>query len=402
MTKLLLSGLACCSLLSADFTATAWRSRRPLTTKALAPISQFTVDAELYRESAGNLDDLRIVRGQTETPYELITLTGSVQSIETPAVVLNKAWVPGTGVEAILDLKGHSEHNRVRIASPLHNFKETVRVETSDDMHVWALVQSDGLIFDVLHEEHAAAETTVAYPASTRRYLRITIPGWTDPRNLQTVFLSDFEETGATRDVIATLTPTVHEDAKAQTTDLTLDLGFAGQPFDRIDLTVDPGLFLRTVEVAVSNDSQHWYASSGGVISRTKDGEQLSLELPERAERYVKITVFNADSAPLHFGSARLGGIRRVVKFPSSEPGEYFAYIGNASARRPTYDFGSVLLPTTNVTESAKLGSLQANPLFHLPERPWTDRNPLLLNSTLVLAVVAMTFVTVRMLKKVS
>ena len=177
MTKLLLSGLAACSLLLADFSASAWHFRRPLQVPVPAPISEFTVDPTLYRDSAANLDDLRILRNNTETPYVILTLSGSRQTLEPPAAILNKAWLPGTGVQAVLDLKSHAEHNRLRIATPLRNFKEVVRVETSDDAHAWAVVQSSGLIFDVSRDDHAVAESTVSYPTSTRRYVRLTIPG---------------------------------------------------------------------------------------------------------------------------------------------------------------------------------------------------------------------------------
>jgi hypothetical protein len=401
MTRLLFSGLACCVLLTADFSAPAWRYRRPLTVTLPGPVAEFTVDAALFHDSAANLDDLRILRGDIETPYLILTLNGSRQTVEPAATVINKAFVPGTGVQAILDLKAHPEHNRLRIATPLHNFKESVRVETSDDARTWALVQSAGLIFDVTREDHPASETTVSYPTSTRRYVRLTIPGWKEPANLESVWLSAYKETGATRDVIATLTPTVQEDAKTQTSEVTVDLAFSGQPFDRIDLTVDPGLFLRTVEIAATNDPLHWYPISGGVISRTADGEQLSLSVGETTDRYLKITVFNADSAPLHFGAITLSGIRRIVKFSSAQPGAYFIYIGNPSARQPSYDFVHVV-PSGGVPSAAKLGITTANPLFRLPDRPWTDRNPWLLNGALVVAVVAMGFVTLRMLKKVS
>jgi hypothetical protein len=401
MKKLLLSGLTSSVLLTADFSAAAWRSRRPLILTLPSAVSQFTVDSTLYRDSSANLDDLRILRDNTETPYVVLTLAGSREAVEPPTTIVNKAYLPGVGVQAVLDLKGHAKHNRLRIITPLHNFKENVLVETSDDDHTWAVVQSAGLIFDVLQDDHTAAENTISYPTSTRRFVRLTIAGWTDPANLQSVRLSAFRETGATRDVVATLSPTVREDAKAQTTELTLDLGFPGQPFDHIDLTVEPGLFSRTVEISSTNDPQHWYSSSGGVIFRTAEGEQLSLDIAERTDRYLKITVFNADSAPLPFGRITLSGIRRVVKFASAQPGAYFVYVGNPNARQPSYDFARVL-SAKSAAASATLGSVEANPLFRLPERPWTDRNPWLLNGALALAVLAMGCVTLRMLKRVS
>ena len=402
MTRLLLSGLACCSLLSADFSAPAWRYRRPLSVMPPAPVSQFSMDAALYRDSAANLDDLRIVRDDIETPYVIVSLAGSRRTLEPAATITNKAFVPGVGVQAMLDLRGHHhEHNRLRISSTLHNYKEIVRVETSDDAHSWAVVQSAGLIFDVLRDDHAINETVVSYPTSTRRFLRLTIPGWTDPTNLQSVWLSDLKETGATRDVVVTSPPAVREDSKAQTTEPTLDMGFAGRPFDRIDLTVDPGVFSRTVEIAATNDLRHWNPAGGAAICRTEEGQQLSLDIAERTDRYLKITVFNADSTPLHFGPVTVSGIRRVVKFSSSQPGAYFVYIGNPSAREPSYDFGRVL-PVNGTPAASTLGAIQPNPLFRLPERPWTDRNPWLLNGALIMAVLVMGLITLRMLKKVS
>jgi hypothetical protein len=395
----LFGALLFCALISADFNAETWRYRRPLNVPTGAPIAEFTVDRALYRNSTANLDDLRILRDGVETPYVIRSLNGARQTIERPAAIVNKASVPGTGVQAVLDLKNHAGHNRLRIGTALHNFKEDVRVETSDDSHNWAVVQPDGVIFDVLRDEHAAAETTVDYPFSTRRFVRLTIPGWTDPANLQAAWLSDFEETNTVRDVVATLTPTVHEGVKAQTTELTLDVGAPGQPFDRIDLTVDPGLFSRTVEIASGNDMQHWFSAAGGVIFRTADEERLSLETWERTSRYLRITVFNADSAPLKFGQVTLSGIRRIVQFPAAQAGSYVAYVGNSGARPPSYDFASVM-PKKITPTAATLGAMAGNPLFHPPERPWTDRHPWMLNGTLIVAVVIMGFVSLRMLGK--
>jgi hypothetical protein len=304
------------------------------------------------------------------------------------------------GVQAVLDLKGNAEHNRLRIATPLHNFKEAVRVETSDDAQTWDVVLASGLIFDILEDEHAVAESSVPYPLSSRRFVRLTIPGWKDPAQLQSVWISAFNETSATRDTVGTFTPAIHEDAKAQTSELTVDFGFQGQPYDRMVLTVGPGLFSRSVEISSANDGRNWFAVSGGVIFRTADSEQLTLETAERTERYLKITVFNADSAPLKFGPIIISGVRRVVRFPSAQPGAYLVYNGNPVARAPSYDFARIVPSSAGATQ-ATLGTAEPNPLFRAPERPWTDRNPLLLNGALVVAVVAMGAISVRMLRKI-
>src|SRR5262249_6618933 len=109
----------------------------------------------------------------------------------------------------------------------------------------------------------------------------------------------------------------------------------------------------------------------------------------------------NGDSAPLHFGSTLVSGIRRVVKFASSQAGQYILYLGNPNARQPSYDFAAVM-PEHAAAAQATLGNIQPNPAFRLPERPWTDKNPWLLNCTLVLAVVAMGVVTLKMIRQAS
>ncbi len=402
MTRLLASSLIASAILLADFSEMLWRYRRPLSVSNISPIAEFTVDGELYRRSAANLDDLRILRNGSEIPYLIQALAGTRQTLQTPAAIVNKGYVPNIGLQAVIDLRGHREHNRLQIVTPLRNFRESVRLETSDDAHTWSVVEPAGLIFDVSREDHAANETTVTYPGSTRRYLRVTIPGWNQPANLQSVLVAEFRETGETRDVIAAAPPVVREDTKAQTTELTVDLGFAGRPFDEIEMSVDPGYFSRTVEVETASDPQHWFTSSGGAIFRTEDEEQLRLALGERTERYLKIKVFNGDNAPLHFGAVTVSGIRRVVKFAAADPGNYFVYLGNPGSRHPSYDLERILPTTAHAIPEATLGATQPNPAFRAPQRPWTDRNPWLLNGALVSAVVAMGLITVRMMRKVN
>jgi hypothetical protein len=392
--------LAICAVLVADFTVEGWRYQRRITIPQPAAVSEFQVDAALYRNSGVALDDLRIVRDGSEVPYVILTLHAARQTLERPAVIINKTWLPGAGVQAVIDLAGHGEHNRLRIATRLHNFKEAVRVETSDDAHTWGIVQPSGLIFDVLRDDHAVAENTVSYPTSTRRFVRLTIPGWIDPTLLEGVWLWTFKEVNATRDTVASVMPVIREDAKAQTTELTIDLGFQGQPYDRISFTVDPGFFARAVEIVSGNDGQHWFSSYGGTIMRTAGEERLTLETPESADRFLRITVFNADSAPVRFGRVTLSGVRRMAKFASGQAGSYLLYFGNVGARRPSYDFASVM-PTNVAPAVARLGAVEANRLFRPPERPWTDRNPWLLNGTLVVAVIGMIVMSLRMLRKI-
>jgi hypothetical protein len=208
--------------------------------------------------------------------------------------------------------------------------------------------------------------------------------------------LTYFKETGAVRDTVSTLTPLATNDPKAQTTSVVADIGFQGLPYDRLNLTVDPGAFSRTVEISTSSDAKAWSFAGQGVVSRTSQEERLSIDFPDQWNRYVKVTVFNADSAPLKVTRLRLSSLRRLLEFPSEATGPYWLYSGNPEAKQPSYDLAS-LTPAPAVS----VGAPEPNPQYRAPTRPWSDRNPHLLNFVLLAAVAVMGYITIRFLRKV-
>lgn len=242
---------------------------------------------------------------------------------------------------------------------------------------------------EILSAGRKTSALTVDYPVSTRRYMRVTIPGWRDPAYLMSVGLT---EAAAVRDIVSTPTPSATEDPKAQTTSLVADIGFQGLAYDRLNLTVEQGAFSRSVEISTSSDAKEWSFSGQGVISQ----DQLSIDFPEQWNRYVKITVFNRDNAPLKIIRVSLSALRRLLRFPSMATGPYWLYSGNPDAKQPSYDFAS-LAPASPVS----LGAPEHNPQYRAPIRPWSDRNPNLLNFVLIAAVAVMGFITIRVLRKV-
>ncbi len=400
MTKLVLSLLAVSCLLRADFNGQHWQFRTPIQVKEKAAISMFTVDGSVYRNSHARLSDLRIIRNGSETPYQLQALSGRQEEVELRPALLDKAVAAHTGLQAVLDLKGHQQHNRLRIVTGQSNFRETVRVETSDDDRNWSLVRDDGLIFDISRQDRHIADLTVEYPVSTRRYLRLTIPEWKDPAYLQSAWLTYRNEIDAVRDAFATLTPVVNEDSQAQTTSLFLDIGFNGMPYDRLELSIGSGMFFRDVEVFSSSDGKQWFFVGASVISRTSERSQLSVQVPEQWTRYLKVVIFNGDNPPLSAGRVILSGTRRIVRFPSVEPGPYWLYSGNSTAKESSYDFVRVVPDSVNATVVI-LGEWQTNAQYEPPRLPWTDQHPHFLTAVLIAAVAVMGYVTLRFFMKV-
>ena len=126
--------------------------------------------------------------------------------------------MPGHGLEATLDLEGHPQHTRLRIATTQQNLKESVRVETSDDARHWDLARPDALIFGIARQDRTVSDLTVEYPPSKRRYVRLTIPGWKNPALLESASVYNVSEVKALRHPVATLGPVVTQDAQTQAT----------------------------------------------------------------------------------------------------------------------------------------------------------------------------------------
>jgi hypothetical protein len=402
MTKLVLSFVAVATLAHADFDPARWRLRNPVRVESPAPLASVRITPEVFRGSPSQLDDVRVVRDGTEIPYVLETLYGHREDREFQPAISNQS-VTSDGVQATLDLGVRAQHNRLRIATRRVNFKQRVRIETSDDGERWAVARDDGFIFDFSEGDRHAAVLTVEYPLSTRRYVRVTVLGWTNPADLTSAFLTYHSETAGVRDVLATVTPTAVEDSKEQKSGWTADIGYAGLPHDQLQLEIGPGLFYRTVEIESSRDAKSWLYVGQAAISRTADHESLILSFPEQWERYLRLRVHNDDSAPLSVRRFSFSAYRRVLKFPASTAGQYWIYYANPDAKRPSYDFAQVMPDGARVID-AVLGAGEANVAYRPPvepQKPWTDRHPQVLYAVLSLAVLGMGFVAVRFLMKV-
>jgi hypothetical protein len=303
---------------------------------------------------------------------------------------LNQGLKPGEGVQITLELDKTVRHNRLHLATSEQNFRQRVRIETSDDPKNWSTVREDGYIFDFSQGEHHVSVLTVDYPLSTRRYVRATVFGWNNVKSLESAWLTYRNDQPATRDTTAVIRPVPD----------IIDLGSAGLPYNEITFTVGAGFFHRAAEIDTSQDGKEWFTAGTGVLSRTKDEEQLTVGFPEKRDRYLRTRIYNGDDQPLVVESLTLTAFRRTVAFPAKDRGVYRVYYGNPEARQPSYDFGYVAdAPLTKST--AVLKAEEMNPAYLPPSKPWTDTHPGILYATLGIAVIVMGAITVRFLIKV-
>jgi hypothetical protein len=383
---------------SAAFSPSAWKFRKPLPADPAKPLIAVRLDTSVYVAARPDLGDVRIVHNGQEMPFVLEQLTGKEESREVQAEVLDKS-AGAAGLQVTLSAGAGAKHNRVRIETTQKNFRESAIVETSADNRNWAVVRKDASLFDFTEPGRAISLLSIDYPDSSRAFVRLTIPGWHDPKFLTEAFLSMREVTPAVRDTLETLAAKPVEDAATQSTLLTLDLG-APVPCGYLRFNIKTPRFSRAVEIESGADGKTWQTVSTGVLSRVAPSDTVALEFPEQHLRYLRVRIFNRDDRPLEIESIPVEVIERRLKFETAEGGEWWLYYGNPDARPPVYDLAALLARTDAAAgDVLKPGAEFSNPDFRPPkppERPWTDQHPGLLYGTLAIAIVGLGAATVK------
>ena len=406
MKKLASSLLWCALLLQAEFQPSHWKDRRPLPAGTATPMAVWNVDRGTYVHAQPGLADLRVVRGEEEVPYVLERLSGWYRRMEVASGAFNQGVSPAGELELTVDVGRGRRHNGIRLATPKSNFRQRVSIQTSDDGKRWLRVRDDGYIFDFSADQRHISVLAVTYPVSSRRYVRVAVHGWKDPKAVSQCWVT-FEETQApVRDVMASLKPDPRPDPQTQSVLYTWDLGVSGIPYDQLSLDAGTAEFQRAALVETSDDGKIWLWSGQGVLSRFPNEQSLALDFPEKHARYLRLRVYNGDDRPLEVNTAALSVIRTRVKFKADGGGDYWLYYGNADAHTPSYDLPALLARETPGPETGvSAGPEEHNPAYRekpVPAKPWSERHPEILYLTLALAVAGMGIATVRFLRKVN
>ena len=406
----LIAGLAVATIAWAAFAPPAWQYRKEITVQQSGYV-RLNLDAEAFAGLQADLRDLRVADSTgLETPYKVVVERQAPEVRRRQLAVFDNAYTPGQFQSLVVDL-GESgvAHNWLSILTPEREFQKQVEIAGSDDRMSWQVLKSDGYIF--AHAEprrnFSAKETSLTYPQSTFRYLRLKVFSDT-PFTVSGVEVTERVAASA-KDVVFTPTFIQVEEGLTQSSLLTLDLGQGGLPIQELTLQTAATNFNRPVELFASNDATAWRSLGSDYVFRVATekfrGEHLTLRYPELAARYLRITVFNGDDQPVTFTGATAKGILRSVVFSAIPGQQYFLYYGNPQAQRPAYDLER-LFPYLEVPAApgATLSPQQANPAYVAPAAPvmpFTERYPWLLPALLSLVALAMLGLIFRFIKKV-
>jgi hypothetical protein len=382
----------------------AWAFRKPVSVPALSQPSfvELRLDADVTRDAAATLSDLRL-RDDTgsDVAYAVRRRERGATAPPRETAMLDLVTTPEGTVRFVLDAGADgSRHSRVRLAirEQARNFRVPVRVELADASRAWRIVREAGFIYRV-EGETKTSDTSVTYPSSTARWLRVTVgpeKGRALPLAGVAIVLGD-----PAREEDRVPAALVERDAESmrRTTRLVLDLR-ARRPADRVELDVAERTFQRVVLVEAGDDRKTWrWAGSGAISAVDMAGvrERLTgLRFPETTARYLRLTIQNLDDEPLRITGARVFAVKRALVFEAAPGRTYTLDYGNprAPAARNDARAPSALADTL---PKATLGVARTVPVT--TPRRWMSLQPLATWATTAMAALALASLGWRMVR---
>src|SRR3989344_5152783 len=281
---LVLAAFALPLVAAAAFTPTDWQWKKAIT----LPSEEFSPDAyvkiDLDQQSSiysqFELADLRVVRdGSTEIPYQLITDTTQDGRKFFPATILDRAIDNGDMVLVIDTGEAGQGHNAIDIISVTPNFRRQVSIYSSDVLLKWsdpkwgwinpssrngALVRStDAFIYHFNDTElsFSAGNSTVFYPETSSRYLRVVIHKENEKMELLGIsVVRVYRDTlPVNKEDEMSVSATIGENQKEQSTEIIIDLGGGGLSTKAITLNLKDGSnFNRRATIHGSANGENW------------------------------------------------------------------------------------------------------------------------------------------------
>lgn len=359
---------------------------------------ELSPDIEVFAGAANGLADLRIISSENkEIPYKLEVSQAEHERTSFPVSLQDKGYIPGSYNIFTADLgKEGILHNEIEFQTPAADFRRQATVETSNDASTWMQVAEQTVYaFTVKERSFTTRNTSVRYPDSTARYLRVRIADGGE---------GSLEITGAT--VFFTKETPAREinwpasiletssNAKGLTTNVVIDLGSAGLPSYRLYFNITDANFYREVSLEASPDRQSWdtilpHDEIYGFETPKFTGKSLGITYPETTSRYLRLVIHDEDSPPLTIEWVKVLGLSRRLVFAADPQQSYKLYYGNAEAQRPSYDIERVFpYLVTDILPEAKFSPQADNSYFEEEKPPVSERFPWLFPVVIAVAAI--------------
>lgn len=396
------------------------------------------LDSDVFAATQDGLADVRLLDGAGKSvPYLLrrVRTTRPRRVRKTwPARHFSARPLDDGGLEITIELeKDDPRPEGLTLLSPLRNFEQRVRVDTSTDGRQWAPAGKETVIFDYSRYMDVRNDS-VSFPETAQRHFRIIIDDVTAEQESELLALTrrlqGADETERTEKVTIDRRPlrieridfwrevegvqaTGDEKAKYPVTDYRVEQETAKhQTIVRIDARRQPLTALK-LETPDRNFSRHvvveadevqgvkktWRRIGEGTVSRIdfKDmhREDLSISFPQSRQAEYRIVVEDRDSPPLAVNGVEAEGNVYELVYLASAAAPYQLVYGSADAEAAAYDTAAIqeLLRSGFQPSRVALGEQQPGPAAGQPAEIKPLKllnNPLLLGGVILLLVLAL------------
>ncbi|MGZ3441064.1 MAG: DUF3999 family protein, partial [Polyangia bacterium] len=353
-----------------------------------------------------------------EIPWLVRRVPAPLQPEERAVTVIDPVQLPDGSARAVLDLGAPGlKHSEVRLTVDGDgDWFRRARVEVSTDEAHWALLAEGAYVFRVTAAGNVATQTTLKYPTSDARYLRVTLlPSPSGPpvriSGASAAFVPP--ESHVPLRLLASLKPQpLPEAGEPRANAWVIDLGAAGVPIAELALEIGDSAFERRALLGAANHQAYWAPVAATLLYRVAPTaankiaqENTRLGGGDTRKRYLRLTVYNGDDAPLALRSVSPAYVAEEIVFRAPTAGAYTLYVGGDVAA-PTYDLAAVLARSGEQPKlTATFASVTPNPLFgHLAKPPAPPplserfKLPIALGLALLLGVLALW--TLRLLRR--
>jgi hypothetical protein len=401
---------------AADFSQRDWRYVKDIILPSgLQPegLVELVPDSEVFASAAQGLADLRIISNENEEiPYKLEISQEERERTSFSVSLRDKGYVPGSYDIFTADLgRAGILHNEIEFRTPATDFRRMATVETSHDEATWMKIAEQTVYaFTVRERGFTTRDTSIRYPESTARYLRVKIADDGEGSLEVTSATVFFVKETAAREIFwpSSILGT-SRDTGQRTTNVEVDLGTSGLPSHRLAINVSDINFHREVTLQASSDRGSWATIMRRAEIYAFDtpkfvGKSLVITYPEITSRYLRLVIHDEDSPPLTVQEVDVWGLWRRLVFDADPQQSYQLYYGNVKAQRPSYDIERIFpyLATEELPE-AKLGSQTINPHFVEEKPPVSERSPWLFPTVAAVAAIVVAlllFVIFRQVRK--
>ncbi|MCI0353487.1 MAG: DUF3999 domain-containing protein [Acidobacteria bacterium] len=360
------------------------------------------IDEQVWSAARSDLGDLRLYAADgTEVPHALHVERSVAQQMDTEVRVLQPGTI-GARTQFVLDVSGVEEYNRVSLRHDARDFVARATVEGQDDLHAARWVKlADVTLYDFT-KERLGSNSTLHLPDSRFRYLRVTIAGGVPPANVKGAAVARYEEKPGRWTKVREVTG-FHEDGK--TTVISVDWP-KNVPLERLTFDVDPSQVNFRREFQVINAENRRVA--GGSLSRVRirragsqvDSEDLALNLSGVRSKQFRIVIQNGDDPPSRLRRVEALSVERRLYFDPRGNTKLSLYYGDEKLSPPVYDYAK-FFQADAAAPAARLASHARNSAYtgRPDTRPWSERNPAILWTALILAVAGLAAVALKGLR---